>query len=1093
MANETKYWKGLAQLNNEEKFVEKHQSEFAEYIPVEEFISDSKTMESSSTNRRDFLKFLGFSTVAATLAACEAPVTKAIPYVQRPEDVVPGVANWYASTYYDGHEYAAILVKTREGRPIKIEGNNHELSKVSLGGTNARIQASVLSLYDSSRLKGPQMKNGAAWSQKTWDEIDAAIKPKLQQSKGIAIVSSSIISPSTKAAIAEFARVYKNVRHVTYDAISYSGILQANLSTFDKAFIPTYRFDKAEVIVSLGCDFLANWLSPVEHARQYGMGRKLGKDKKTMSKHYQFESILSLTGSNADERYPVKPSQLGQIALGLLNGVGGAGSSSSVLSKEVAAVASKLKEAKGKGLVVCGSNDPALQLVVNEINKAIGAYGTTINTQLTDNTHQSDDAAFKKLVDDMGTSVDTVIFYNSNPVYTAPKALGFEAAMKKLSCRISFASHADETSALCDFICPDHHYLEAWNDHNPRGNQYSLQQPAIRPLFSTRHAQESLLAWAGNKTDFHSYIQKTWQGMFANQSAFGDFTAFWNNSVRDGVVELTGPAMPVNEAQAEHHNSVIEKIKAAIKPASDTTATAAAAPMVAMGMGIMFSGSKISLGEATSQLSSAKGGAYELVMYQSCAIGNGNQAQNPWLQEMPDPISKITWDNYISMHPMDVKNLKFFGLLEDADMLVRFDQMEDELDMATVTANGHTVKLPIWFQPGQAKGTIGIAVGYGRKGFNEIIDNTGDNIYPAAGMTPSGTISYDVFNATIADAGEDKHKIATTQVHSTIMGRNEDIIRETNLATYVKGNREEYNPVPKMHTYKGEQDVEKVNLWNDFERPNHSWALAIDLNSCIGCGACVVSCNAENNVHVVGKDEVRRSREMHWIRIDRYFSSETVKEEVEAKGEMGTKEMYRMMENPAFDNPRVVFQPVMCQHCNHAPCETVCPVLATNHSSEGLNQMAYNRCVGTRYCANNCPYKVRRFNWFNYTDYHRFESTNLNPAHDSLGRMVLNPDVVVRARGVMEKCSMCVQRIQAGKLEAKKAGRRPIDGEIQTACTQSCPTNAIIFGDLNDENSQVSQWYNDDRKFEMLEEIGVRPSVFYLAKVWNRDSNENHV
>lgn len=1092
MANETKYWKGLAQLNNEKKFVEKHQSEFAEYIPVEEFISDKQTMESSSTNRRDFLKFLGFSTVAATLAACETPVTKTIPYVQRPDEVTPGVANWYASTYYDGHDYAAILVKTREGRPIKIEGNNHKLSTVSMGGVNARIQASVLSLYDSSRLKGPQMKNGAAWSQKTWDEIDAAIKPKLQQSKGIAILSSSIISPSTKDAISKFAGAYKNVRHVTYDAISYSGMLQANLSSFDKAFIPTYRFDKADVIVSLGCDFLVNWLSPLEHARQYGMTRKVSKTKKTMSKHYQFESILSLTGSNADERFPVKPSQLGQVALGLLSGVGGAGSASSVFGKEVAAIAAKLKAANGKGLVVCGSNDPAIQLVVNEINKAIGAYGSTINTEITDNTHQGDDAAVKKLVDDMGSAIDTVIFYNTNPVYTAPKALGFEAAMKKLSCRISFASHADETSSLCDFICPDHHYLEAWNDHNPRGNSYSLQQPAIRPLFSTRYAQESFLGWAGAKADYHAHIQNTWKGMFANQSVFGDFNAFWNNSVRDGVVELAGPAMQTEQPQGK--NIIIEKIKNALHAGSDSTATTAmAAGTAMMGMSTMFTGSKISLNDATSQLSSAKGGQYELAIYQKASIGNGNQSQNPWLQEMPDPITKITWDNYITMHPMDMKSLKFFGVLEDEDMIVRFDQMEDELDVATVTANGHTVKLPVWFQPGQAKGTIGIAVGYGRTGFNEIIDNTGANIYPAIGMTASGTMSYDVYNVTVADSGDDKHKIATTQSHSTIMGRNEDILRETNLATYAAGDKEAYNEAPKMHTYKGEQDVNKVNLWNDFDRPNHKWALAIDLNSCIGCGACVVSCNAENNVHVVGKDEVHRSREMHWIRIDRYYSSSTVKEEVETKGEMSTKEMYRKMENPAFDNPRVAFQPVMCQHCNHAPCETVCPVLATNHSSEGLNMMAYNRCVGTRYCANNCPFKVRRFNWFNYTDYHRFENTNLNPAHDSLGRMVLNPDVVVRSRGVMEKCSMCVQRIQAGKLDAKKEGRRPIDGEIQTACAQSCPTNAIVFGDLNDEKSMVSEWYNDERKFEMLEELGVRPSVFYLTKVWNRDNKEEHV
>jgi MoCo/4Fe-4S cofactor protein with predicted Tat translocation signal len=1084
MANDKKYWKGISQLTDETQFVEKHSSEFAEYIPVEEFIGDKSTMENSSTNRRDFLKFLGFSTVAATLAACETPVMKTIPYVQRPEELVPGVANWYASAYFDGHDFADVIVKTREGRPIKLEGNT--LSKVTWGATNARVQASVLSLYDSARVKGPKMKSGSTWTDKSWTDIDTAISAKLKQSKGIAILSSTIISPSTKKAIAEFSDKYKNVRHVTYDAVSYSGMIKANLSSFGKAMIPTYRFDKADVIVSLGADFLVNWISPIEHAKQYSMTRKVSKDKKSMSKHFQFESILSLTGSNADERFPLKPSQLGQVALGILNGVGGAGASSNVLSKEVAKVAAALKGANGKGLVVCGSNDAAVQLVVNEINKSIGALGNTIDWQNPDYTHQGDDAAVKKLVEDMGSSIDTVIFYNTNPVYTAPKALGFEAAMKKLSCRISLAGMLDETAVMCDYVCPDHHYLEAWNDHNPRKGHYSIQQPAIRPLFSTRHAQESLLMWSEKVVNYHNYLQKNWQAnYFPNQTSFGTFISYWDNTVRDGVMEQWPMQMPA-EGDAKKDDKK--------KPVADSTAVAGADmnASVPTDDSIMFTGGTLTLSDATSQINAIKGGKYELSIYASTAIGNGNQSQNPWLQEMPDPITKITWDNYITMHPMDVKEMKLFGLDDTEDMIVRFDQMEDKLDVVSITANGYTTKLPVWFQPGQARGTIGIAVGYGRTGFNEIIDNTGSNIYPAIGMSASGTMSYDVYDVTLADSGDDQHVIATTQSHSTIMGRNEDILRETTLNDYKKDERAG-NPRPQMHTYKGEQDVEKVNLWNDFDRPNHKWALAIDLNSCIGCGMCVVSCNAENNVPVVGKDEVHRSREMHWIRIDRYFSSDVVKEEAQEKGDMGTKEMYRKMENPSFDNPKVVFQPVMCQHCNHAPCETVCPVLATNHSSEGLNQMAYNRCVGTRYCANNCPFKVRRFNWFNYTEYHRFEATNLNPAHDLLGRMVLNPDVVVRARGVMEKCSMCVQRIQAGKLEAKKAGIRPVDGAIQTACAQSCPTNAITFGDLNDMKSMVSAMEADGRKFEMLEETGVRPSVFYLTKVWNREDENAHV
>lgn len=1079
MANETKYWKGLAHLNNDSSVVEKNQNEFAEYIPVEEFVTDKGTLE-ANTSRRDFLKFLGFSTVAATLAACEAPVIKSVPYVNRPDEIIPGVANWYASTFFDGHDYSSIVVKTREGRPIKIEGNT--LSKVTMGGTNSRTQASVLSVYDSTRLRGPKAKSGAAWADKSWEDVDKEIGGKLASAKGIAIVSSTIISPSTYRAIGEFSAKYKNVSHVTYDAVSYSGMLKANLSSFGKAMIPTYNFDKADVIVSLSCDFLGNWISPVEHAKQYSMTRKVSADKKTMSRHYQFETMLSLTGANADERFPVKPSQLGQVALGLLNGVGGAGSASSVLSKEIQTVAEALKAAKGKALVVCGSNDAAIQLVVNEINKAIGAYGTTINTSVEDFTHQGDDAAMKNLVEKLGSSVDTVIFYNSNPVYSAPKALGFEAALKKVSTKISFASHVDETAALCDYILPDHNYLEAWGDHMPRTGHYSLQQPAIRPLFSTRHAQESFLRWADNKKDYLSYVKETWQGMQGMQNVYGDFNAFWINCVRDGIFEGTAPVKTEEAPVAAIKTVTVENDSVkADQPAVVTTAA---------GRGISFTGGTISLDDAKSQIAAMKGGKFELAIYSKTSIGSGNQANNPWLQEMPDPISKITWDNYVTMHPADAQAMNLFGVETESGMMVRFDQMEDNLDLVNVTANGHTVKLPVWVQPGQAKGTIGIAVGYGRKGFNEYVDNIGQNIFPAVAITASGTMGFDAYEASVAKVDGETYRIAATQTHHTMMGRNTDILRETTLAEYLKDERAG-NPAVTMHTYKGEQAVEDVNLWNDFERPVHKWNLAIDLNSCIGCGACVVACTIENNVPVVGRDEVRKSREMHWLRIDRYYSSSTVKAEAEEKGEMGTMELYRNMENPTFDNPKVAFQPVMCQHCNHAGCETVCPVIATTHSNEGLNQMTYNRCVGTRYCANNCAYKVRRFNWFNYVEYHRFKG--LNPAQDDIGRMVLNPDVTVRARGVMEKCSMCAQRIQAGKLEAKKAGRKVIDGEIKTACMQSCPTDAIIFGDVLDPESKVAKMVKDGRKFEVLEVVGTQPNVFYMTKVWNREDKNAHI
>lgn len=1078
MANEKTYWKGLSQLNSDTAVAEKHQHEFAEYIPVEQFMSDKSTLENSSTSRRDFLKFLGFSTVAATLAACETPVTKAVPYVNRPEEITPGVANWYATTFFDGHDFANILVKTREGRPIKIEGN--ELSTINWGATSARVQASLLSLYDSNRLRGVKSKSVDS----DWASADKVIPAALAASRGIAIVSSTITSPTTHSVIAEFKAKYPQTRHITYDAVSYAGMLKANLSTFGQAIIPTYHFDKADVIVSLGADFLANWLSPIEHARQYSTGRRVSKDKKEMSKHFQFESILSLTGANADERFSVKPSEMAQVALDILNGSAG-----KIATEGVKKVIAALETAKGKALVVCGSNDAALQLVVNEINRKYGAYGTTINTTTPDFTHQGDDQALKSLTDDLNAGkVDTVIFYNSNPVYTAPAALAFDKALAKAKNKISFAGMLDETAALCDWVCPDHHYLEAWNDHNPRRGHYGMQQPVINPLFKTRQAQDSLLRWAGINTTYYNYLQNSWKNEFLNkQTKHPDFVQFWDGSVHDGVAQLN--VFPQQSTTTEKENIAAEQ-----KPMNDTLSVAATpAPTVRTGNpneNIRITGNSLSLAEAQSQLAARKGGALEVVFYQKTSMGNGNQAGNPWLQEMPDPISKITWDNYITMHPLDVKEGQFFGMIGgDSDLMVRFDQMEDELSVAELTVNNVKVELPVWAQPGQKRGTIGVALGYGRKGVGKAADDRGANIFPAIGFSTSGTMNYEAYEASITKTDK-THKIAATQTHHTLMGRNEDIIHETTLAAYKKDERAGNAPI-ELHTYKGDQAVEAVNLWNDFERPNHKWALAIDLNSCNGCGACVVSCTAENNVPVVGPDEIRRSREMHWLRIDRYYSSETVKEVEEEKNEMGTRELYRNMENPAFDNPKVVFQPVMCQHCNHAPCETVCPVIATNHSSEGLNQMTYNRCVGTRYCANNCPYKVRRFNWFNYVDYHRFK--DFNPAQDEIGRMVLNPDVTVRARGVMEKCSMCVQRIQAGKLEAKKAGVRPADGSIKTACSQACPTQAIWFGDLNDPNSAVAAMEKDGRKFELLEVVGTRPSVFYMTKVWNREEESAHV
>ncbi len=1013
MENNKKYWKGVEELNNDPEFLRLKNNEFAEPLALDKVLSED--VLGATTPRRDFLKFLGFGVAAASLAACEAPVKKTIPYLIKPEEITPGVANWYASTYADGRDFCSIVVKTREGRPIKIEGNT--LSSITKGGTNARTQAAVLSLYDSARLKGPLVDKGAA----SWSDVDSKIKSKLEaiaaKNGNIRILSSSIISPSTKSAVGEFIAKYPTTKHVTYDAVSASGIITANKQSFGMAVVPTYRFDNAMLVVGIDADFLTNWLSPIEYSKQYVQNRKL-RGKKVMSRHIQFETTLSLTGSNADKRIAIRPSQHAAVVAQLYNSIASLAGSATVkaeatdASEAVNAAAKELWKNKGKALVVCGSNDTNVQVLVNGINSLLGSYGTTIDLDNASNIQQGIDADVIALVEEMKRGqVDAIILYNVNPSYTYPKSADFNAGLAKVGLKISFADREDETASLVNFVCPDNHILESWNDFEPKKGMYSLAQPTIAPLFSTRQAQESLLKWAGNDTDFHTYIQKNWQATVLN-SGTGILSDRWNKSLQDGVLENTPAVAAVHT----------------------------------------FTGD---VNAAANALPKSKSG-FEISLYEKTGLGNGNQANNPWLQELPDPVSKICWDNYLAVSIATAKEKGW-----------------EQGTVVDVKVNGVSVKVPVLIQPGQAKNTGSIAIGYGRTNVGKAGDNVGVNAYALATVAGGSFLPF-ATDVDINSVSGDLFKFAATQTHHTMMGRAP--VRETTLDEWMN-NPKAGNPDTLLAVSDGAHHEMKkpsaVDIWATpknpgFDKPNHLWGMAIDLNSCIGCGSCVVSCNAENNVPVVGKDEVMRSREMHWIRIDRYYSSDAAEGDLEG------------MEQSS-DNPSVVFQPMLCQQCNHAPCETVCPVAATTHSSEGLNQMAYNRCIGTRYCANNCPYKVRRFNWFKYSDNGQF-NFNMN---DSLGKMVLNPDVVVRSRGVMEKCSFCVQRIQEGKLNAKKESRRPVDGEIKTACAQACPTNAIIFGDLNDPKSEVAQYHADQRSYHLLEELNTQPNIMYQTKVRN--------
>jgi MoCo/4Fe-4S cofactor protein with predicted Tat translocation signal len=1051
MSNTKKYWRSVEHLNDESAELAAAQNEFAEKLPVDEFLGKTDLAD-TSTSRRDFLKFLGFSVTAATLAACEAPVTKAIPYVVKPEEITPGVANWYASTYSDGNDYCSVLVKTREGRPIHIEGN--KLSKVTTGGVSARVNASVMSLYDGTRIKQPLI--GGAVS--TWNAVDADIEKKLTgiASRGgsIRLLTSSINSPSTKQAIADFSEKFGgaipsielegdvpaqtgNVKHVTYDVLSQSGMIKANQKSFGASIIPSYNFAKANVIVSVAADFLANWISPIEFAAQYGKGRL---PENGLSKHYQFETDMSLTGSNADVRGAIKPSEQGAVVAALYNAVAskvGKGSVNANVIEDDNKVIEKINSAavelvanKGKSLVVSGSNDTDVQVLVNGINEMLGNYEGTIDLSKASNVKQGDDAEVYALVNEMKAgAVDALIVWGVNPLYSLPSSWNFAEAISKVKLSVSMATRVDETSEACEYVCPDSHYLESWNDFNPKAGEYSLAQPTISNLFDTRQGQSSLLKWCGSNTDFNAYVKKYWEAnLFSKQSESILFSSFWNKVLQEGVFSTA--------EVAEVSSTFVADAASSANTVAKTT-----------------------------------GSGIELIMYSKVGIGDGKQLRNPWLQELSDPISKIVWDNYITMNPRDMDEYGFNKSI----------QQVKPADVATIKVGNTTVTLPVISSPGQKIGTIGIAVGYGQKGIEVEGALVGQNVLPLTTIN-NGTISYSASNVEIIGTGE-TYPIASTQTHHTMMGRK--IVNETSLDLFKNEDRKVWNPVIELPNAYGEvMEAADLDLWNEHDiKKGHRWGMSIDLSSCIGCGACITACNSENNVPVVGKDETRRNREMTWLRIDRYFSSD--QDPAPFTFDKGGMDDYKKMEIPS-DYPQVVHQPVMCQHCNHAPCETVCPVAATTHSDEGFNQMTYNRCVGTRYCANNCPYKVRRFNWFNY--YRDFKFEEVNPSQDDLGRMVLNPDVVVRSRGVMEKCSLCVQRIQEGKLSAKKDGTAVIDQAIQTACSASCPTNAIIFGDHNDKESKLAVATGIERAYHMIEEVGTQPNVWYQTKVRNAEA-----
>lgn len=1054
---EKKYWQNFGELNDSEASKKAADNEFREELPFE--LSDK--LFKAPTQRRDFLKYLGFSTTAAMIAAsCEMPVRKAIPFANKPEDIVPGVANYYATTYVQDGEAISVLAKVRDGRPIKIEGNH--LSPLTGGGTSAKVQASVLGLYDTARLKFPTIDG----KEVTLEYIDQAVGSALAGLGGaqVALLTSTINSPSGLEVIGQFLSKYPGSRHVVYDADSYTGLLLANEANYGKRAIPSYNFAKAKVIVSLGADFLGTWLSPDEFAPQYAKGRKIDEKNPVMSKHYQFESILSITGSNADERYMHKPSETGAVAVALLNaltGEGAANISDAKLKAGIAKAAKDLSANRGAGLVVCGSNDPNIQQVVNAINNAIGAGGNTIDWSSVNKSKAGVDSDFAGLINDMNAGrVGAVIIISSNPAYTWSDSQAFANALKKVKVAVSLNPKNDETTQLCKYVIPDHHYLESWGDAEPKSGFVSLMQPTINPLFKTRQWQDTLLKWVGAASDYHTYFKNYWLGKLGNETAF-------DKALQAGIVN-----------NASTRTSIASSI-------ADTLT----APVRALtGNGGSYNGAGVSAAIAAIG-NLPKGGEVELVLYKKVGIGCGEGSGNPWLQELPDPVTRATWDNYVIISPAMAKSLLNIDLNNNAH--VDAYEVHPAKDVVKITAKGKDpVSLPILIVPGVHPNTVGIAVGYGRTDkLGKVAKGVGKNVFYLTSFNGT-SVSFEVPGVTVEKTG-DTYEIAQIQTHNiydTPMGKRTEVVKELTLAAFKKDPEEILNDREhETKHYGGLEGFEKQGtIYPYYDKPGIHWGMSVDLNSCVGCGACVVACHIENNVPIVGKSEVKRFHDMHWLRIDRYYS-----------GDM--------------DNPQVVFQPLMCQHCDNAPCENVCPVSATNHSSEGINQMAYNRCIGTKYCANNCPYKVRRFNWADYNGADSFPDNQnfsgvgkLDPAvhvmNEDLTRMVLNPDVTVRSRGVMEKCSFCVQRCQEGKLNAKKESRPLNSGEltlentpdVQTACQQACPTNAIVFGNANDKNSAVSKVRQNNklRLFHSLEQLHVLPNVNYLAKVRNREEEE---
>ncbi|MBI4237040.1 MAG: 4Fe-4S dicluster domain-containing protein [Deltaproteobacteria bacterium] len=1048
-----------------------------------EFLSDPRDQPPADGefSRRDFLKLVGISSVLAGAAACaRRPVEKIVPYLNRPEEATPGTPLWYASTA-DCPCRCGVLVKTREGRPIKLEGNpDHPVNR---GGLCTWSQAAVWNLYDPDRLMHPlrHEPNANTFHKITWDEIDERARLVLGPASKVWLLTDASVSggPATQQLIRDFLASQQSGRHVVYQPINTEAIARGRAAAYGaETGVPHYRFDRADVVVSFAADFLGTWISPVEFAREWASRRRLvDAQQTTMSRLICFEPTLSLTGTNADERHLVRPSSLPAVALALAHEVavlahdagvaslppsfdraveGGRGapvttaahtSMLHIPAAVVQRVARELWAARGKSLLVAGTLDGAdgerLQVIINYLNAVLGNEGKTIESQRRSRQAEGSYADLQQLVAAMQAGqVDTLLIAGGNPLYALPAASGFAEAVKQVPVVFHLTDRRDETCAVAHYVLPTSHFLESWGDAEPQTGVYSLVQPTIAPLYQTRSVGEILHRWLPperQQKDWHTYLRAVWRDtVYAHSGRAVSFDTFWEGALRLGAVVAAAESTPAPQSSFD-----LESLAAAVRASGLTTASE----------------------------------GFELVCQPSLALYDGRYANNGWLQELPDPVTKITWDNYLSIAPITAATLAVH-----------------EADLVRVTVPGAggsaTFELPVHIQPGMHERAVAVALGYGRRAAGRVGNGVGVAVADAA-QSADGRLRWTVAGVTLQPTGR-QAELACTQGHhridATVGGVRfgpRPIVRETTLADYLHhpeagqfgaapaidqgdpGGRAAHDAgeggghaAPANHNGdpggRGHGPEEaQPSMWAPFKYEGYRWAMAVDLSTCTGCSACVVACQVENNIPPVGKKHVLTGREMHWIRIDRYYSGPE-------------------------DHPETIHQPMMCQHCEKAPCETVCPVLATVHDNEGLNVQVYNRCVGTRYCANNCPYKVRRFNWFDYGNRRRAAYAWPEPLH-----LMLNPDVTVREKGVMEKCTFCVQRIRSAKEDAKMRDEKVRDGDFQTACQQGCPTGAIVFGNVNDPESRVAQLARGPRGYHALWELNILPQVTYLTKVRN--------